>query len=69
MKLKSSYFFTLREDVKDEESISGNLLVKAGYIKKTSAGIYIMLPLGLRVLNNIENIIRKNMNAPGALEL
>ena len=69
MKLKSSYFFTLREDVKDEESISGNLLVKAGYIKKTSAGIYIMLPLGLRVLNNIENIIRKNMNATGAQEL
>ena len=44
MKLKDSYFFTLREDARDEDSKSGNLLVKAGYIKKTSAGIYMMLP-------------------------
>ena len=39
MKLKNSYFFTLREDVKDEDSISGDLLVKAGFIKKTSGHI------------------------------
>ena len=69
MKLKDSYFFTLREDVRDEDSISGNLLVKAGYIKKTSAGVYMMLPLGLRVQNKIEEIIRKNMNETGAQEL
>ena len=69
MKLKDAYFFTLREDVKDEDSISGNLLVKAGYIKKTSAGVYMMLPLGLRVQNNIENIIRKHMNETGAQEV
>ena len=69
MKLKNSFFYTLREDVKDEDSISGNLLVKAGYIKKTSAGIYMMMPLGLKVQNNIENIIRKNMNAAGAQEV
>ena len=69
MKLKSSFFFTLREDARDEDSISGNLLVKAGYIKKTSAGIYMMLPLGLKVANNIENIIRKHMNLAGAQEL
>ena len=69
MKLKNAYFFTIREDIKDEDSISGNLLVKAGYIKKTSAGIYMMLPLGLRVQNNIENIIRKHMNAAGAQEV
>lgn len=69
MKLKDSYFFTLREDVRDEDSISGNLLVKAGYIKKTSAGVYMMLPLGLRVQNNIENIIRKHMNETGAQEV
>ena len=49
MKLKESYFYTLREDARDEDSVSGNLLVKAGYIKKTSAGIYMMLPLGLKV--------------------
>ena len=69
MKLKNSYFFTLREDVRDEDSISGNLLVKAGYIKKTSAGVYMMLPLGLKVQNNIENIIRKHMNDAGGQEV
>ncbi len=69
MKLKDSYFFTLREDVRDEDSKSGNLLVKAGYIKKTSAGIYMMLPLGYRVEEKIENIIRKHMNKAGGQEV
>ena len=69
MKLKDSYFFTLREDVRDEDSRSGNLLVKAGYIKKTSAGIYMMLPLGLRVEEKIEKIIRKHMNKAGGQEV
>ncbi|MCR4634088.1 MAG: proline--tRNA ligase [Erysipelotrichaceae bacterium] len=69
MKLKNSYFYTLREDARDEDSVSGNLLVKAGFIKKTSAGVYIMLPLGLRVQNKIENIIRRHMNEAGAQEV
>ncbi|MBQ0035341.1 MAG: proline--tRNA ligase [Firmicutes bacterium] len=69
MKLKDKYFFTLREDQRDEDSDSGNLLVKAGFIKKTSAGVYMMLPLGLIVENKIENIIRKNMNETGAQEV
>ena len=69
MKLKDKYFFTLREDQRDEDSDSGNLLVKAGFIKKTSAGVYMMLPLGLKVQENIENIIRKNMNETGAQEV
>ena len=69
MKLKNSYFYTLREDQRDEDSISGNLLVKAGFIKKTSAGIYMMLPLGLKVQNKLEEIIRKNMNETGAQEV
>ena len=69
MKLKNSYFYTLREDQRDEDSISGNLLVKAGFIKKTSAGVYMMLPLGLRVQNKLENIIRRNMNETGAQEV
>ena len=54
MKLKGSYFYTLRENAKDEDSISGNLLVRAGFMKKVSAGIYMYLPNGLRVLNNIK---------------
>ena len=69
MKLKNAYFYTLREDARDEDSISGNLLVKAGYIKKTSAGVYMMLPLGLKVQNRIEDIIRKHMNEAGAQEV
>ena len=69
MKLKDSYFFTLREDVKDEDSVSGNLLVKAGFIKKTSTGVYMMLPLGYKVQQKVEEIIRKRMNETGAQEM
>ncbi len=69
MKLNGSYFYTLREDQRDEDSASGNLLVKAGFIRKTSAGVYMMLPLGLRVQNKIEEIIRKHMNNAGAQEV
>ena len=69
MKLKNSYFFTLREDVKDEDSVSGNLLVRAGFIKKNSAGVYMMLPLGFKVMQNIESIIREEMDATGCQEL
>ena len=69
MRLKNSFFFTLREDVKDEDSISGNLLVRAGFIKKNSAGVYMMLPLGFKVMQNIEAIIREEMDATGCQEL
>ncbi len=69
MKLSDSYFFTIRENIKDEESISGNLLVKSGMIKKVSAGIYMILPLGFRVLKKIEGIVREEMNNAGAQQL
>jgi len=69
MKLKGSYFYTLRENAKDEDSTSGNLLVRSGMIKKTSAGVYMMLPLGLRVVNKIKQIIKEEMDASGAQEL
>ncbi len=69
MKLKNNFFYTIREDVKDEDSISGNLLVRSGMIKKSSAGVYMFLPLGFRVLKNIEKIIREEMSKAGALEL
>ena len=61
MKLKNSYFSTLRENVKDEETVSGNLLTRSGMIKKTSSGIYMYLPLGYKVIKNIENIIKEEM--------
>lgn len=69
MKLSNSFFYTLREDVKDEDSASGNLLVRAGYIKKSSSGVYMFMPLGLRVLNKIENIIREEMTAINSQEM
>ncbi len=69
MRLKNSYFYTLRENVKDEDSVSSNLLVRAGMIKKNSAGVYMILPLGFRVLRKIENIIREEMDRTGCQEL
>lgn len=69
MKLKDTYFYTLREDSKDEDSISGNLLTRSGMIKRSSAGIYMFMPLGYKVFKNIEQIIREEMNKEGALEL
>ena len=69
MKLKESYFFTMRENSKDEETISGNLLVRSGMVKKAGSGIYYLLPMGLRVAKKIENIVREEMNNTGAQEL
>ena len=69
MKLSENYFYTLREDAKDEESVSGNLLVKSGMIKKIGNGIYMKMPLGQKVVDNVKNIVRKNMNMAGALEV
>lgn len=69
MRLNDTFFYTLREDSKDEDSISGNLLTRSGMIKRSSSGIYMFMPLGYKVLTNIENIIREEMNKEGALEL
>lgn len=69
MKLSNSYFYTLRENVKEEDSTSGNLLVRAGMIKKSSSGIYMIMPMGKRVLKKIEEIVREEMDAAGAQEL
>lgn len=69
MKLSESFFYTLREDLKDEESVSGNLLVKSGMFKKVGNGIYMKLPLGQKVVENVKEIVRKNMDEAGAQEL
>jgi len=69
MRLNGQFFYTIREDVKDEETVSGNLLVRSGMVRKVSNGIYMYMPLGLRALKKIENIIREEMNKAGALEL
>jgi len=69
MKLNNSYFYTLREDAKDEESRSGNLLVRSGMIKKVGAGIYMYLPMGIRTLDKIKRIVKEEMDRAGAQEL
>lgn len=60
---------TLREVPADAEAASHRLMLKAGLIKKLASGIYAFLPMGLRVLRKIENIIREEMDRAGAQEL
>ncbi len=69
MKLKNSYFYTYREDVKDEDSISSNLLVKAGMMKKVGAGIYYFTPMGFKTMDNIKKVVKEEMDLAGAQEL
>lgn len=69
MRLSNSFFYTIREDVKDEETVSGNLLVRSGMIKKSSAGVYMFMPMGYLVFSNIRNIVKKYMDEAGAQEL
>src|SRR5690242_21883147 len=56
---------TLREDPADAEVPSHKLLVRAGYIRRAAPGIYTWLPLGLRVLGKIEQVVREEMDAIG----
>ncbi|MCX8145464.1 MAG: proline--tRNA ligase [Azovibrio sp.] len=69
--MRSSQFFftTLKEAPADAEVISQKLMLRAGFIKRAAAGIYTWMPLGLRVLRKVENIVREEMNRAGALEL
>jgi len=69
--MRQSQLFTKtrREDPKDEVAANAKLLIRAGFINKELAGVYSYLPLGLRVLNKIKNIIREEMNALGGVEL
>lgn len=63
------FFRTLREDPADAEVPSHRWLVRAGYIRRVAPGIYSWLPLGLRVLQNVEQIVREEMDAIGAQEV
>ncbi|WP_234536022.1 proline--tRNA ligase [Streptomyces shenzhenensis] len=60
---------TLRDDPADAEVLSHKLLVRAGYVRRTAAGIWSWLPLGLKVLSNIERVVREEMDAVGAQEV
>ncbi len=69
--MRQSQLFTKtrREAPADEVSKNAQLLIRGGYIHKEMAGVYSYLPLGLRVIKNIENIIREEMNAIGGIEM
>ena len=69
MKQTQLFTKTRKEAPKDEVSKNAQLLIRAGYVHKEMAGVYSFLPLGLRVLNKIENIVREEMNAIGGQEL
>ena len=69
--MKASQFFisTLKEAPADAEVASHRLMLRAGFIKRLSAGIYTYMPMGLRVIRKIEGIVREEMNAAGAIEM
>ena len=69
MKRTELFAKTLREAPSDETSRNAQLLIRAGFVSKEMAGVYSWLPLGLRVVENIKNIIREEMNAIGGQEL
>ena len=69
MRLSKDFFYTIKENIADEDSTSGRLLVKSGMIKKIGNGIYAKMPLGEKTAKNIEKIVRKHMNEAGASEV
>ncbi len=68
MKWSHAFVPTLREDPADAEAVSHKLLVRAGFIRQLTAGVYSILPLGRRVCQKIESIVRHEMNAIGGQE-
>lgn len=69
MRWSKTFIPTLKEDPADAEVVSHKLLVRAGFIRQISRGIYDYLPLGLKVIRNIERIVREEMDRAGAQEL
>ncbi|CAM3742226.1 proline--tRNA ligase [Smaragdicoccus niigatensis] len=68
-RLSQLFLRTLRDDPADAEVPSHKLLVRAGYVRRIAPGVYSWLPLGLRVLRKIENVVREEMDAIGAQEI
>ncbi|RAJ63540.1 prolyl-tRNA synthetase [Streptomyces sp. Amel2xB2] len=68
-RLSRSMLKTLRDDPADAETVSHKLLVRAGYVRRTAAGIWTWLPLGLTVLENVTRVVREEMDAIGAQEV
>ncbi|WP_367123996.1 proline--tRNA ligase [Streptomyces phytohabitans] len=68
-RLSRSMLKTLRDDPADAETINHKLLVRAGYVRRTAAGIWTWLPLGKRVLENVTRVVREEMDAIGGQEV
>lgn len=69
MRRSESFIKTQKEVPSDADSINASLLTRAGFVQKQMAGVYALLPLGLRVYKKIENIVREELDATGANEL
>jgi prolyl-tRNA synthetase len=69
MKLSRYFLPVLRDDPKEAEIVSHRLMLRAGMIRQSSAGIYSWLPLGFRVLKKVEQIVREEQNRAGAIEM
>jgi prolyl-tRNA synthetase len=69
MRLSELFAPTLREDPAEAEVPSHRLLLRAGFVRQVTAGVYTMLPLGLRAMRKIESIVREEMEASGAQEI
>lgn len=69
--MRASQFFisTLKEAPADADITSQKLMIRAGFIRKVAAGIYSWMPMGLRVVRKVENIVREEMNRAGAIEV
>ncbi|MBB1253858.1 proline--tRNA ligase [Streptomyces sp. OF3] len=68
-RLSRSMLKTLRDDPADAETLSHKLLVRAGYVRRTAAGVWTWLPLGKQVLENVTRVVREEMDAIGAQEV
>jgi len=69
MRYSRSFIPTLKEAPSDAEAVSHKLMVRAGFVRQLAAGLYIYLPLGIRVMEKINRIIREEMNAIGGQEV
>lgn len=69
MRLSQTFTKTKHQAPKDEVARNAQLLIRAGFIHKEMAGVYTLLPLGLKVINNIVGVIREEMNAAGSQEI
>ena len=68
MRWSKSFIPTLRDDPADAEAVSHKLLVRAGFMRQLMAGVYSLLPFGIRVLDKVEAILREELNRIGGQE-